>query len=123
MYLRLHGDKKLYASGYTDAALERWAARVRAWAQGSEPRDARRALASAPRRRASRDVYCYFDNDIKVRAPFDADRLMQMLRLARSDTSFDFPARSRLRQARPPKPLSPSRWRFDRSRADKSVRR
>ena len=27
MYLRLHGDKELYASGYSDEALERWAAR------------------------------------------------------------------------------------------------
>jgi hypothetical protein len=24
----------------------------------------------------SRDVYCYFDNDAKVRAPFDAQNLM-----------------------------------------------
>jgi uncharacterized protein YecE (DUF72 family) len=24
-------------------------------------------------------VYCYFDNDIKVRAPFDAKRLMEMV--------------------------------------------
>lgn len=27
MYLRLHGDKALYASGYTDAALDHWATR------------------------------------------------------------------------------------------------
>jgi uncharacterized protein YecE (DUF72 family) len=26
-------------------------------------------------------VYCYFDNDIKVRAPFDAKRLMELLEL------------------------------------------
>jgi uncharacterized protein YecE (DUF72 family) len=26
-------------------------------------------------------VYCYFDNDIKVRAPFDAQRLMEMVGL------------------------------------------
>jgi uncharacterized protein YecE (DUF72 family) len=34
------------------------------------------------RLRASRDVYCYFDNDAKVRAPFDAQRLMQKLGLS-----------------------------------------
>ena len=28
VYLRLHGDKELYASGYDDAALDRWAARM-----------------------------------------------------------------------------------------------
>ena len=31
VYLRLHGDKELYASGYDDAALDRWAARIDAW--------------------------------------------------------------------------------------------
>ena len=40
MYLRLHGDKQLYASGYTEAALERWSERIRAWQRGREPRDA-----------------------------------------------------------------------------------
>ncbi|WP_082813012.1 DUF72 domain-containing protein [Cellulomonas timonensis] len=29
VYVRLHGDTELYASGYTDAALDRWARRVR----------------------------------------------------------------------------------------------
>ncbi|MGD3431901.1 DUF72 domain-containing protein, partial [Xanthomonas citri pv. citri] len=31
--------------------------------------------------RAMRDVYCYFDNDMKVHAPFDARGLMQRLQL------------------------------------------
>lgn len=80
LYLRLHGDKELYASGYSDAALARWATRIRAWATGKEPDDARRiAGESAPVR--SRDVYCYFDNDIKVKAPFDARRLIDKLGL------------------------------------------
>ena len=30
VYARLHGDEELYVSGYTDAALDQWAARVRA---------------------------------------------------------------------------------------------
>ena len=110
MYLRLHGDEELYASGYTDAALDRWAARIRAWSQGREPRDAQRAGQSAARAGA-RDVFCYFDNDVKVRAPFDADRLMQKLALRRTDPAFRFPARHRLRSVRPVKPLPPFRWR------------
>lgn len=81
MYLRLHGDQKLYTSGYTDAALERWAARIRAWSRGGEPKDAARASATPPRKRAGRDVYCYFDNDAKVHAPFDAQALMRKLRV------------------------------------------
>lgn len=81
MYLRLHGEEELYASGYTEEALDRWAARIAAWSNGSEPEDAVRISEKKPRRRASRDIYCYFDNDIKVRAPFDAQRLMEKLGL------------------------------------------
>ncbi|MES2127333.1 MAG: DUF72 domain-containing protein [Pseudomonadota bacterium] len=79
MYLRLHGDKQLYASGYTEPALQRWAKRIRAWRDGAQPDDARLVSGKAPPRRASRDVFCYFDNDIKVRAPFDARTLIGML--------------------------------------------
>lgn len=81
LYLRLHGESELYASGYTEEALDRWAERIRSWADGGEPRDARRIAGIAPPH-AGRDVYCYFDNDAKVRAPFDAQRLMQKLGLA-----------------------------------------
>ena len=81
MYLRLHGDSQLYVSGYTDEALERWAARIRAWSDGSEPEDAKRIVAKPAPRKRSRDVYCYFDNDVKVRAPIDAQNLMRKLAL------------------------------------------
>lgn len=81
MYLRLHGEEELYASGYTEQALDRWAARIAAWSTGGEPADAARISQKRPRARRSRDVYCYFDNDIKVRAPFDAQRLMEKLGL------------------------------------------
>ena len=81
MYLRLHGDAELYVSGYTDAALERWAERIRAWAAGGEPNDARRISVQPASKRRSRDIYCYFDNDVKVRAPVDAHTLMRKLGL------------------------------------------
>ncbi|NYE60514.1 uncharacterized protein YecE (DUF72 family) [Duganella sp. 1224] len=80
MYLRLHGAEELYASGYDDAALDGWAARIRAWSAGGQPADAKRVSDQEPPRRASRDIYCYFDNDIKVRAPFDAQNLIARLR-------------------------------------------
>ncbi|MNH42383.1 hypothetical protein D3C79_1040710 [compost metagenome] len=35
----------------------------------------------APAKRTSRDVYCYFDNDQKVHAPYDARRLLDKLGL------------------------------------------
>jgi uncharacterized protein YecE (DUF72 family) len=81
MYLRLHGDAPLYAGGYTDEALERWAERIRVWCAGGQPDDAQLASGEPPPRRASRDLFCYFDNDVKTRAPFDARRLMHKLGL------------------------------------------
>jgi uncharacterized protein YecE (DUF72 family) len=81
MYIRLHGDSELYVSGYTDEALARWATRIRAWADGNEPTDAVRIAANPGPARRSRDVYCYFDNDVKVRAPIDAQNLMRKLGL------------------------------------------
>ncbi len=61
MYARLHGDQELYASGYSEAALDEWAARCLAWkAMGCE-------------------VFVYFDNDIKGYAPHDAMRLIARL--------------------------------------------
>ena len=82
VYVRLHGDEELYASGYGDAALDRWAARIDAWRRGTQVSDARLAspVAAAPRQR--RDVYCYFDNDVKVHAPYDAAHLAARLGVA-----------------------------------------
>ncbi|MGN6313533.1 MAG: DUF72 domain-containing protein [Rhodanobacteraceae bacterium] len=77
VYMRLHGDVQLYVSGYTDAALDRWAVRIRAWSAGSQVDDAELISDKPPRRRRSRDVYCYFDNDAKVKAPFDAMKLIE----------------------------------------------
>jgi uncharacterized protein YecE (DUF72 family) len=63
VYVRLHGDVRIYTSGYTDRALASWARRIRAWGKDG------------------RDVYVYFDNDVKVKAPFDALNLMRKLGL------------------------------------------
>ena len=81
VYVRLHGDEELYASGYTDAALDRWAARLAAWRDGEQVADARVVSAAPAAKRAHRDVYCYFDNDVKVHAPFDAATLTRKLGL------------------------------------------
>ena len=80
-YLRLHGDKELYASGYEDAALAHWAERIAAWHKGRQVPDAHLASPVAAKR-GRRDVFCYFDNDIKVHAPYDAARLAGRLGLA-----------------------------------------
>ena len=75
VYCRLHGSEELYASGYGDQALDGWAARVEAWSQGQEPEDTERVIDQDAPKRAQRDIYVYFDNDIKVRAPYDAEGL------------------------------------------------
>ena len=63
VYVRLHGDIKIYTSGYSERALASWARRIRNWDRGG------------------RDVYVYFDNDVKVKAPFDALNLIAKLGL------------------------------------------
>jgi uncharacterized protein YecE (DUF72 family) len=78
VYARLHGDKELYVSGYDDKALNRWASRFRKWRSGTEPENAKRHAAKA-RPLARRDVYIYFDNDVKVHAPFNALDLARRL--------------------------------------------
>ena len=76
MYVRLHGDEELYVSGYSPAALDSWATRIRAWADRGQ------------------DVYVYFDNDVKVHAPYDALGLMERLGLQGADAPPVTPART-----------------------------
>ena len=78
VYCRLHGSKELYASGYGAKALDGWADRVASWAQGGEA-EGDHASEQAARPRAGRDVFVYFDNDAKVRAPVDAKGLMRRM--------------------------------------------
>ena len=61
VYVRLHGDAELYASGYTEQALAEWAERIRGWSADG------------------RDAFVYFDNDLKGFAPHDARRLISLL--------------------------------------------
>lgn len=73
VYCRLH---ELYASGYDDKSLDAWAVRVASWARGKEPPDAERVMRAGGLKRPVRDVFVYFDNDAKVRAPIDAQGLI-----------------------------------------------
>jgi uncharacterized protein YecE (DUF72 family) len=82
VYVRLHGDKELYVSGYGDDALDRWRDRLVAWSDGREPAGAQLISSNDPPERHGRDVFCYFDNDVKVMAPRDAHALAERIRAA-----------------------------------------
>ncbi|KAA0024624.1 DUF72 domain-containing protein [Antrihabitans cavernicola] len=60
VYARMHGAEEMYVSGYTDEALGNWADKLRTWTAGG-------------------DGYVYFDNDVKVRSPYDAMGLRERL--------------------------------------------
>jgi uncharacterized protein YecE (DUF72 family) len=103
VYCRLHGSQELYASGYDDAALDAWAARVTAWAMGGEPDDATRVIARPAPRRARRDVFVFFDNDAKALAPYDALNLIGRVSARFAGThrgGLESPGDSRVNSAR-----------------------
>jgi uncharacterized protein YecE (DUF72 family) len=78
VYIRLHGAKKLYVSGYNDRALDWWANRIQLWRANKQPCDAK-TITHAKARAKNLDIFVYFDNDAKVHAPFDAQRLAARL--------------------------------------------
>ncbi len=80
IYIRLHGGKELYVSGYDDKALDWWSNRIEHWRKRRQPRDAK-TIARPKAGPTRRDVFVYFDNDAKVYAPFDAQRLAERLGL------------------------------------------
>ena len=79
IYIRLHGAEELYVSGYTEEQLQWWAERIRLWTSGRQPADAKLITPKLYREGKPRSVYVYFDNDVKVHAPFDAIRLAAIL--------------------------------------------
>jgi uncharacterized protein YecE (DUF72 family) len=61
VYVRGHGPGGRYFGRYSQEELRAWAEKVESWrAQG-------------------RDVFCYFDNDVKCAAPQDAQALLRIL--------------------------------------------
>lgn len=81
LYLRLHGAQQLYASGYSDAQLAHWADRIRAWAAGGDAPGIGRLSEKPAPQRSARNVFCFFDNTMKIHAPLNARRLAEQLGL------------------------------------------
>lgn len=60
-YLRMHGDKRLYSSKYSEETLAKWAEEIAKWSG------------------EGRDVFVYFNNDARGYAVEDARRLRELV--------------------------------------------
>lgn len=118
IYVRLHGDEELYVSGYTPEALRQWSKKTRAWHEGKNAPGAHRLGPPAKPRKAGRDVYVYFDNDVKIQAPYDAMSLAHRLKLRPPPETA---APSPLTVAE--KPRGPSEWRWRRRLGNEGAKR
>jgi len=78
VYARLMQSEAGIATGYAPTALDTWAQRARAWAAGREPADLAR-IASPAKASGERDVFVYFINGAKERAPAAAMALLDRL--------------------------------------------
>jgi uncharacterized protein YecE (DUF72 family) len=81
VYCRLHGSTELYKSRYSDADLDRWAGRARAWSRGETMTDGTFVTPPLADGRP-RDVFVFFDNTDKLEAPGNARGLMDRLGVA-----------------------------------------
>jgi uncharacterized protein YecE (DUF72 family) len=79
VYARLRRSTTSCATGYPLAALKQWALRARTWAEGQEPTDLPRVAPQPEAAGAPRDVFIYFINGAKERAPAAAQKLISLL--------------------------------------------
>ncbi|HEY2255981.1 MAG TPA: DUF72 domain-containing protein, partial [Variovorax sp.] len=78
-YARLMNSDAALQSGYAPKALDEWAEHARSWAGGDSPAALPR-VESAPPKSAPRDVFIYFINGAKEKAPAAAGALIERLR-------------------------------------------
>lgn len=78
IYARLLLGSDRIETGYPPEALDRWAARCKAFAAGGGPKDLA-LLDATPPKAAPREVYAFFIHEGKVRAPAAAMALMDRL--------------------------------------------
>lgn len=89
VYVRLHGAEQLYASGYSERQLKWCASRIRYWSAGRQPPKPRVVDPTDTGDEKCRDVFVYFDNDVKVHAPFNAMRLAGLFSHPESGTASE----------------------------------
>jgi uncharacterized protein YecE (DUF72 family) len=79
VYARLRRTQADEPTGYPETGLKEWAARFRIWAGGGVPKDVKPIDAAAKVAKAPRDVFVYFINGAKERAPAAAMALIKRL--------------------------------------------
>jgi uncharacterized protein YecE (DUF72 family) len=79
VYARLRRSAASIKTGYTLRALNQWVHRAETWAKGGEPADLPRIAPKARTAAAPRDVFIYFINGAKERAPAAAQQLLLAL--------------------------------------------
>jgi uncharacterized protein YecE (DUF72 family) len=77
VYARLQKGKDTVATGYAAKALDAWSARAKVWAAGGVPADLPLVAPDMAAKKSPRDVFVYFINEGKVRAPAAAMALME----------------------------------------------
>jgi uncharacterized protein YecE (DUF72 family) len=80
VYARLQKGQDDVPTAYPPKALDAWAKRVQAWAQGGAPDDLETVDTGHKLKKTPRDVYTYFIHEGKVRAPAAAMALIERLK-------------------------------------------
>ncbi|CAB3673083.1 DUF72 domain-containing protein [Achromobacter dolens] len=80
VYARLMRASTAFKAGYAPKALDAWADRLRTWASGGDPADLPRVAPRQPPGVAhARDVFAFFINGAKERAPAAARAMIERL--------------------------------------------
>jgi uncharacterized protein YecE (DUF72 family) len=79
VYARLQKGNEKLKEGYAQKALEAWTKRAETWSKGGEPADLPRVDKKSAKKEP-RDVFIYFINEAKLRAPAAAMALIERLK-------------------------------------------
>jgi uncharacterized protein YecE (DUF72 family) len=79
VYARLRRSAAACATGYTLPALKQWLRHARTWARGMQPEQLPRIDPKATVSALPRDVFLYFINGAKERAPAAAEKFIALL--------------------------------------------
>lgn len=79
VYARLMRASTAFKAGYAPKVLDAWADRLRDWARGADPADLPRVGSTPSTPHRAQDVYAFFINGAKERAPAAARAMIERL--------------------------------------------